>query len=232
MPNIVGVDGCKSGWIAISRDLTNGRLEARVLKHIEEIESFPDIVAATIDIPIGLTDSGPRTCDQEARKHLPGKTSSVFPAPIRAVLNASSYAEARETSTRIQSKSLSAQAWALIPKIREVDDYLRADKTRQNWLREIHPELVFAAMNGGQPILANKKTPHGQAARAAILRTAYSNEIDALMTRLPEGQYAFDDLYDSLAALWTAERIAKRNAESVPREPPLDSEGLRMEMLV
>jgi predicted RNase H-like nuclease len=49
------------------------------------------IVAAGIDIPIGLTASGPRSCDLEARRLLGPRRSSVFPAPAREVLRAWSY---------------------------------------------------------------------------------------------------------------------------------------------
>jgi hypothetical protein len=57
-----------------------------------------DIVA--VDIPIGLNEeyeAGGRFCDREARKCLRGRASSVFPAPVRPVLAASSSRERPES---------------------------------------------------------------------------------------------------------------------------------------
>jgi predicted RNase H-like nuclease len=82
----VGVDGCPAGWIALSsRGLT---FEFRVFPTIGElIEHFAQDTIA-IDIPIGLTDAGSREIDVMTRGLLGASRSSVFPAPIRPVLDA------------------------------------------------------------------------------------------------------------------------------------------------
>jgi predicted RNase H-like nuclease len=77
-------------------------------------------------MPIGLPERGPRACDLEARRLLgPGRASSVFPAPIRPVLVATSYDDACQIRLQVEGKKLSRQAWVIVPKIREVDDMLR-----------------------------------------------------------------------------------------------------------
>jgi predicted RNase H-like nuclease len=87
-----------------------------------------------IDIPIGLTDSGRRSCDEEAKVLLGSKRSSVFFAPTRSQVSATTYEE-----VRVQGVSL--QSFYLFPKIREVDQALcPAD---QSWLHEAHPELAY-----------------------------------------------------------------------------------------
>jgi predicted RNase H-like nuclease len=53
---------------------------------------------------------------------------------------------------------------------------------------------------------------------------------DALVERAKLGCNA-DDIVDAFVALWTAERIGCGAAISIPERPPLDSYGLRMEMM-
>jgi hypothetical protein len=87
-------------------------------------EPVPQVIA--LDMPIGLPERGPRACDLEARRLLgPGRASSVFPAPIRPVLVATSYDDACQIRLQVEGKKLSRQAWVIVPKIREVDDMLR-----------------------------------------------------------------------------------------------------------
>ena len=128
MMTAVGVDGCKTGWFFFRRDgeaITFG--VARSFQYL--CESTPEHARIFIDIPIGLIDQGPsgRSCDIEARKLLGrGKGSSVFPAPCRPVLEARTYNEAKDLSLRAIGKKLSQQAFAITPKIKEVDDILDA----------------------------------------------------------------------------------------------------------
>ena len=42
---------------------------------------------------------------------------------------------------------------------------------------------------------------------------------------------ADDDILDAIAALWTADRAARGKAETLPENPPMDSTGLRMEIV-
>ena len=53
----------------------------------ELFAQIPAPAVFSIDIPIGLTDSGPRQCDIQARRLLGARRgTSVFPAPIRPAL--------------------------------------------------------------------------------------------------------------------------------------------------
>jgi predicted RNase H-like nuclease len=72
---IVGVDACKGGWISISRDPATGELSSEVDSSVRSLllrQARP--IALAIDIPIGMTDSGPRECDRRARKLLGHRT--------------------------------------------------------------------------------------------------------------------------------------------------------------
>ena len=65
-----------------------------------------------------------RKCDIEARRRLGPRGSSVFPTPVRLSLEAVNYTAACLASYESCGKRLSKQAFALVPRIREVDEIL------------------------------------------------------------------------------------------------------------
>ena len=155
---VAGIDGCPSGWLCLTKDLAAGTIHARILPTIGALLVLdPRPQAVMVDVPIGLTDSGPRECDLQARAHLKApRSSSVFPAPVRPTLVATTYAQACQIGEKADGRKLSQQAWAILPKIREVDMFLRSDPTFQQWVREVHPEVCFWAWNGNKA-MANRK---------------------------------------------------------------------------
>ena len=232
MAVICGVDGCKAGWVAVFKDLESGAIRGRLCKTALDIARITPAVVA-IDIPIGLTDAGPRDCDLVVRRMLgPVRGCSVFPAPIRPMLGARDYAEACRIRFEIEGKKMSKQAFAIMPKIREVDTLLGEEPGLRNVFHEAHPELCFYALAGGKPLVAGKRTREGAKKRLALLRPLFGG----CLTEALKDRFAFhcaeDDIVDAFAALWTAERIAKGVACSLPAHPPTDALGLRMEMVV
>jgi predicted RNase H-like nuclease len=230
---IYGVDGCKGGWIVISKDLDSGLLSWRLCHSAHELvyhEPKPHIIA--IDIPIGLPEHGSRTCDLEARKILgPGRASSIFPAPIRPVLDAANYNEACRIRFQIEQKKLSLQAWAITPKIIDIDEALRQDPELQKRLREVHPEISFFFLAGQRPLQYNKKDKMGQEERFALLEPIFGHWLLAVLAKRQQLASAKDDVLDAFVALWTAERIVNGTFQTIPSEPPKDAFGLRMEMV-
>jgi predicted RNase H-like nuclease len=233
MPILAGIDGCKAGWLCVIRDTTTGRIQVHLLPHIRELLALkpgPNIIA--IDIPIGLPDSGPRNCDREARQRLgTPRGSSVFSAPIRPMLRATSYEQACRIGERVDGRKISRQTWNILPKIREVDEFLRGNSDRRFRIHEVHPELCFWYWNGNCAMQFGKKSKEGRAEREVLVRDHYG-DADILAPRsLPRG-FANDDLLDSFAALGTAERIAAGTAIRLPNDPIIDSVGLMMEIVV
>src|SRR5260221_6594597 len=110
---IAGADGCRAGWVVVHERLPRTDLSWEVvssLPHIFNRADAPDILA--LDIPIGFQLVGPRLCDLEARRLLGrGRSSSVFPAPIRPILAASSYADASQARYEAEGKRMAKQAW-------------------------------------------------------------------------------------------------------------------------
>ena len=228
--NIAGVDEFKGGWLAI---VQSSQIRFRFLGRFEDIfTEFHGIDMVCVDMIIGLPDNGnERDCDKQARRLLGRpRGSSVFPAPIRRVLDCSSYPEANGLSKSLAGKGISKQTFSILPSIKEVDQVVR--KRGQQFIREVHPELGFMAMNSGEAMRHSKKSSEGMAERRKLLAHHLGEEF------VLEAESAFcqirprptDDLYDAMAALWSTQRLVEGRASTVPGVPTLDSKGLRMEM--
>ena len=134
---VAGLDGCRAGWVlATVRAMPSGRtrrtppVDIRVIDGLETVAddlASRRLVAAGIDIPIGLPPGGPRACDVAARRMLGPRRSTIFPAPARAVLEAEGYEQACALSRAASGKAISKQTFNILPKIREVD---RSARTR------------------------------------------------------------------------------------------------------
>ena len=220
---VLGVDGCRAGWIGVL--YAGGSAEVLVRS------SFADLVTDVlergplhvvgVDIPIGLPDSSSRQADVLARRRLSaGRKSSVFPTPTRAACDAPTWREANSANrTATGGVGVSVQGFGLVPKINDVDAYLRAGAPVP--VIEVHPEVSFAAM-AGETIGDRKQTPAGVSARVATLRAA-----GVPVPPVGPGKgYDTDDLLDACAVAWTAQRFAQGVAEPLPDPPELFSDGL------
>ena len=228
---MIGVDGCAGGWIAASRD-ARGEICCRRINLLADLFgcSLPPRVVA-VDVPIGLLSRGARDCDVEARRLLGARRSSVFPAPIRPILAATSHPAASRIRRQVEGRGVSIQTWAIVPKIVEVDCFLRADERRRQVVREVHPEVSFFFLNGERPMSLPKRSAAGREERLSALRTWAGQQIVEALAARAKLRCNTDDIVDSLVALWTAERIASGTAISIPAKPPSDVYGLRMEMM-
>ena len=227
--HIVGVDGAKRGWLAVwhngsqfsfAKYDTPGALLAE--HHLAEV--------IAVDVPIGLSDRGPRVPDQLARRFVGSKrASSIFSAPVRGILDAQSQSEASSRHRAIDGRGYGAQSFAILPYIRAWDVVLRQTAAAREKVYEIHPEVCFAALNDGIGIASSKKSRDGAYQRAELLcREFGSDAVSDLVERIPSRVAAPDDVLDALVALWSARRIADGGAKSLPESPIVDSEGLRI----
>lgn len=229
---IAGADGCKGGWISVQMEIGSGRVRAEIFPTAEAmLQQARSMAVLAIDIPIGLTEAGPRACDLAARRLLGPRASSVFPAPVRAALPARTWAEASALSRTASGKGLSQQSFGILPRIREVDSLLRQNPSLQEICREVHPEVSFCLWNGGEPMRFSKKTAEGRAERAALVEGHFGGALEQIYRVVPRSQAAVDDILDGFAALWTAERCFYGRAGGLPGSTPRDSTGLPMEIL-
>ena len=157
------------------------------------------------------------------------RRSSVFPAPVRAVLGTTSYAEACAVSRSVCGKALSKQLFNIVEKIREVDELLSGSPTLERRLFEASPELSFALMSGGDPMRHNKRSAAGRAERVAALQTVFGDSDIASQVGAPPKGSSSDDVFDALALAWTARRHAA--GASLRLGGDVDETGLRMEVI-
>lgn len=225
---VAGLDGCRGGWVMVTVTVEGAwRSEvervtdlAAVIGHLESGR----LDAAGVDIPIGLPETGPRRCDVEARRLIGARRSSVFPAPVRGVLGATTYADTTRRSRAVSGTGLSRQAFGLLPKVREADGFVTPE--RQRHVFEVHPEVSFTAM-AGRPMAYYKKTPAGRAERLETLGRVFGD--GAVDGRRRLGGTSPDDVLDAFAVAWSAGRRLSRTHVQLGGE--LDERGLRMEII-
>jgi predicted RNase H-like nuclease len=232
-----GVDGCASGWIAAFLRPRDGEVRLRVVRRFSEILFAPEKPAIiAVDVPIGLPEragAGGRAAENALRPLLGERQSSVFSVPSRAAVYAADYREACRIAlaTSQPPRKVSKQLFNIAPKIREVDECLRAAPAHAARVFEVHPELAFWRLNGERPLTEPKKVksrPHepGLALRRRLLVDAGlpANVVNA---PLPHGAGP-DDLLDTLACAVVARRIYAGLARPFPDPPPRDAFGLPM----
>src|SRR5688572_6887312 len=123
---IVGVDGCSAGWLTVAASDGLSPLQVAILPTFSELlTTFGSASCIAVDIPIGLPESGARACDVEARRLIKPRGSSVFPAPLRGILHSRAYEAANERHKELSGKGFTKQAFAILPKIAEVDAALQ-----------------------------------------------------------------------------------------------------------
>jgi predicted RNase H-like nuclease len=162
---VAGVDGCRAGWLVVLLQRKGRRYEhemrlCHTFAEVLALEPQPEIIA--IDMPIGLLDKpqpGGRECDQQARKLLGRRASSIFSPPARLMLKATRYEQVR-------AQGLSIQAFNILPKIREVDQLMTLEL--QEYIHEAAPELAFMSLAGAS-MRYSKKTREGREERQKIL---------------------------------------------------------------
>jgi predicted RNase H-like nuclease len=230
---LFGIDGCRGGWVVANATthLTDVTFEfASDLRPIFETTGTNSIIA--IDIPIGLPETEPRLCDGAARRLLGWpRSSSVFSPPCRKAIAGKTFKQALQLNRAAMGVGISKQAFHITTKIREVDVLMT--RQRQQYVREVHPEVSFAQLNGGA-LSHNKKTRRGCAERIALLRRAGLEISEAWLVRqrMKVGaRVSFDDLIDALACLVTAFAIQNGLGRCLGLGTQRDAKGLAMEIV-
>ena len=217
----VGIDGWRGGWVAVV--LEDGRWTAtRAAAGLAELADACGAAAAIgVDMPLGLLARGWRQADDLAAARLGAQRSRVFRVPPRRAWQAPTHRDAVAVCRTLTDPpaGFSVQAWSLREKIRQAEEVRAA---RPGLLFEVHPELSFAALNGGPVVAASKKTWNGQMTRRALLARAGIALPDDLAG---SGVVPADDILDAAAVAWSATRIAGGRADSFPRPPQPDDTG-------
>lgn len=225
-----GIDGCKAGWILITFDENP---EYRIIENNEDFKkALHEFDRVFIDMPIGLEDEEyTRECDKKLRKTLGAEYApSVFSPPIRPALHAPSYVEANMQSYEYTEKKLTVQAWNITPKIRMLDQILSEHEELRDTVLESHPELIFMNLNGGM-IYQKKNTKKGLRHRLKLIvdREEIADDFFRdIKEEFRRNQVDEDDIVDSMALALAAKQSVDKGIKTIPENPPIDSEGLRM----
>lgn len=235
---VAGADGYQDGWIVVLHQPATGTTRRRTVGETNALFALPETPTVLgIDMVIGLPDRaepGGRACDRAARQLLGHpRGTSVFSPPASAALDADTYDEAvrRNRASAPDAPGLSKQTFHLMPKMRALAE--RMTPPRQEWVREVHPELAFYAMNDDRPVPDSKHTEAGRSARLDLLAAHGFPAVEVAASNLSGGALGADDVLDAHAACWTARRIHRDTAQRCPSrdEPaPRNDRGLRMEI--
>ena len=227
----LGADGCKGGWIVA---VLGSALRIERFSSIGEIlETYPDYSAFLIDMVIGLRDSAEQLRpDDIARKELKLRGSTIFPVPSREAVYKETYEEQKAANIKTLGKSLSKQASAIIPKIREIDEFMSAHPEFKNRIDESHPELDFARLNGSV-LLSSKKDAAGIDERLKVIKRHIPGiVIPDLYVKAKELRCNVDDIADAVCLAVTAKLKSEGLCATIPESPEMDSNGLYMKLTV
>ena len=209
---VLGVDGCRGGWVAIA--LEGGRFADIVtVGSIAELVDDSAVVIG-VDMPMGETIPGARAGEAAARRYLGPRRSTIFtPPPLAAAID--DYEAAKRIAIATTGKSISKQAWNILPKMRDAAPHWARDPVR---IREVHPECSFAKM-AGAPLASSKKSRAGLDERRALL-----HEHGIAVPEVRVRGTRPDDVLDAAGVAWTAHRVARGIAISLPDPPERDAE--------
>lgn len=243
MSSYVGLDWGGKGWIAVIADDDRDR-PFRAAFYPSILNAWRDnreAEAILVDVPIGLADEDRRRCDEAARSVLGDGRSSVFYTPVRDAVYEDTYEAAGDENETATGNRISTQAYHICPAIREVDGLLREVDGTRDRIRESHPEVCFAALDGDAG-LPSKTTEEGLEHRRELLQNELGDDLDetgdleSFEREYIDDQPAYarrfrasnrDDLLDAFVLAVTA----RGETVTLPREPPEDSHDLPMEIV-
>lgn len=237
----IGLDWASKGWFGVILH-DDGEWTADLFPSILSLWKYhSDAARILVDVPIGLPTAGKRGCDVEAKEKLQRHQHSVFYTPIREAVYRRNLLEAKELQReRDVGFSIQNQAWSIVPRIREVDEFLDEHPGARDRLLETHPEVCFWALNGGTPLEGTKRTGPGIERRKQLLWEEYPDArviFEESVDRYTSPDYApmvggVDDILDALVAAVTARRpdseLSRLPADDVP---PTDERGLPMQIV-
>ncbi len=238
-----GIDACHSGWIMIVFDKSDHRFSYSFSATFSALFANHKTGKAysrfLVDMPVGLPPAknagdarmGQRSCDMQARKILGKKHASIFNPPCRQALAEKNYDSASATNYRMTGKKISRQSWNIVPRIKEVDEYLQKHRQADSFILESHPEIAFQKLNLHIPLQYSKKSTEGIQERLAIL-SKYMPEAKTVFMQVVSdktlrGKVRKDDIVDALV-LCVLNYQQGSNLYNITDEDQEDEMGLRM----
>lgn len=232
MKQWIGVDGCKGGWIAAV--LRENKVVIKKYESIHTLVSdYPEFDELFIDMVIGLPSTKEHIRpDSAARKVIKERASTIFPVPCRQAVYASTVAELYDENVRILGKKFTPLTVGIIPKMRELDEFLQANEKYKNKMKESHPEVCFSRLNK-ETLLTRKVTIEGQKERIQVLsRFVETETLEELTTRAKKFHCKVDDIIDAICLAVCARLAGNGEYEVIPEDVMEDETGLLMQMTI
>ncbi|MCG8565044.1 MAG: DUF429 domain-containing protein [Desulfobacterales bacterium] len=229
----LGIDGCKAGWFYVGKR-ASGAYVFGIMETMDQLESLATPqTRICIDMPMGLWEKNPseRPCDLAARKLLKGRGSSIFPTPARGALGLSDYRAASELNFQLTGRRLSLQSFYIMPKIKEVDDFISRSQGCYQ-LHECHPELSFLALNQFVHLTHSKKTALGRDERLALLGkhlSGFRKVFEDASRQYLRKELALDDILDAGVLAHVAS--LGEGINRLPGTAVRDDRGIKMEIV-
>ena len=123
--------------------------------------------------------------------------------PCRAALYAVTYKEASQVNFEKTGKKLSREMWNIMPKMRQLNDFLVNNTEALAVIKETHPELCFTGLSAGRPMEYAKKKEKDPAFEERLrVLISYCSGANALIEKaLKEYQRRYvarDDIVDAI----------------------------------
>ncbi len=228
----IGVDGCKGGWIAAVLD--HGKLIInKYITLTDIVASYPNFDEFLVDMVIGLPSTKEHIRpDTYARKIIRERTSTIFPAPCRQAVYAKTVAEAYNENERVLGKKFTPLTVGIIPKMREIDAFLQDNPQFKNLIKESHPEVCFAKLNGST-VLSKKSELDGIEERIRILSNYITDlSLKKILLAAKNFKCNVDDIVDAICLSVTANLAEQGEYQVIPEYPMEDATDLKMQMII
>ena len=228
----IGVDGCKGGWIAAVIEREEFRVE-KYTKIDDIVERYPEFDEFLVDMVIGFPSNDTHIRpDTTARKIIAARSSTIFAVPSRQAVYAESEEEQVQKNREALGKGLAKQTMAIIPKMREVDAFLNRVSTYKNVIKESHPEVCFARLNGSV-VMSKKSDTLGMRERVHILNRFLPKLTQNYVLQLAKMYKCnADDIIDAICLAITGNLNLQGKGEAIPKNPMTDEMGMVMQMII
>ena len=193
-----------------------------------------DAAAILVDVPIGLIEEaeGDRGCDELARTVVGPRADEIVAPPAREALRKRRYPVANRTHERATGDELSRRAFELSETIATVDQLLREFSDARDLVAAAHPEVAFCAF-AGERMESDRRTAGGYAERLRTLASVDRDAppaVQAAAEAMGDAPVTVTDVLDATALAYTA-LPHDGTLRSLPPQPPLDANGLPMEIV-
>jgi len=240
MAKYIGLVPASKGWFGIVLG-DDDTWEADLFPSVWSLWKYhSDAARVLVGAPVGLPADARRSCDVATKGKLGRHHHRAFYAPTRAAVYRGNLEAAKETNESAAGYSIRNQVWSLVPRIREVDEFLDENPGARDRIGETHPELCFYALNGRDAVAAPATTAEGVRRRTALLAdehpdaTAIHETCRDRYTSPPYASFLRGEgtIVDALAAAVTARRDPDELSRLPERsDPPRDERGLPMQMV-